>query len=57
MTDVPIWRPLLIGSVVAVLVLVLGGAAELVLIGRTDAVARERAERASRRMLTALMTR
>ena len=46
MTDVPIWRPLLIGSVVAVLVLVLGGAAELVLIGRTDAVARERAERA-----------
>ena len=41
MTDVLIWRRLLTtGSVVAVLVLVLGGAAELVLIGRTDAVAR-----------------
>ena len=47
MTDVLIWRRLLItGGVVAVLVLVLGRAAELVLIGRTDVVARERAERA-----------
>ena len=47
MTDVLIWRRLLsTGSVVAMLVLVLGGAAELVLIGRTDVVARERAERA-----------
>ena len=47
MTDVLIGRRLLTtGSVVAVLVLVLGGAAELVLIGRTDAVARERAGRA-----------
>ena len=47
MTDVSIWRRLLItGSVVAVLVLVLGGAAELVLIGRTDAAARARAARA-----------
>ena len=47
MTDVLIWRRLLTtGSVVAVLVLVLGGAAELVLIGRTDALARERGERA-----------
>ena len=47
MTDVLIWRRLLTtGSVVAMLVLVLGGAAELLLIGRTDAVARERAERA-----------
>ena len=45
MTDVPIWRRLLTGSVVAVLVLVAGGAAELVLIGPTDSVARERAER------------
>lgn len=47
MTDVLIWRRLLItGSVVAVLVFVLGRAADLVLIGRTDVVAQERAERA-----------
>ena len=47
MTAVLSWRRVLTtGSAVAVLVLVLGGAAELVLIGRTDAVARARAERA-----------
>ena len=47
MTDVLIWRRLLTtGCGAAVVVLVLGGAAELALIGRTDVVARERAERA-----------
>ena len=47
MTDVLIWRRLLTtGSIVAVLILALGGAAELALIGPTDAVARARAERA-----------
>ena len=47
MTAVPSWRRLLItGSAVSLLLLVLGGAVEVVLIGRTDAVARERAERA-----------
>ena len=47
MTDVLIWRRLLTtGGVAAVLVLALGGAAELARIGRTDLVARERAERA-----------
>ena len=47
MTEVLIWRRLLTtGSIIAVLVLALGGAAELALIGPTDAVARARAERA-----------
>ena len=47
MTDVRIWRRLLTtGGVVAVLVLAIGGAAEQMLIGRTDVVARTRAERA-----------
>ena len=45
MTPVLVWRRLLVtGGVAAVLVLVLGGAAELVRFGRTDAVARGRAE-------------
>ena len=47
MTDVLIWRRLLTtGGIVAVLVLVLGAAAELVLIGRTNAAARQRGVRA-----------
>ena len=47
MTAGPSWRRLLItGSAASLLLLVLGGAVEVVLIGRTDAVARERAERA-----------
>ena len=46
MTSALIWRRLLTtGGLVAVLVFLLGGAGELVLIGRTDAVARARAER------------
>ena len=46
MTAVLTWRQVLTaGCAGAGLVLVLGGAAELMLIGRTDAVARERAER------------
>ena len=49
MTDVLVWRRLLtIGGLAAVLVLVLGGVAEITLIGRTDLVARERGERAIR---------
>ena len=45
MTAVLIWRRVLVtGGVAAVLVLVLGGAAELVRFGRTNAVARDRAE-------------
>ncbi len=47
MPDGLVWRRLLTtGGVVAGLVLVVGGAAEWVLIGRTDVVARTRAERA-----------
>ena len=46
MTDALIWRRLLATSGVAtVFVLVLGGVAELALIGRTDTVAQERAKR------------
>ena len=45
MTAVLIWRRLLVaGGVAAVLVLVLGGAGELVRFGRTNAVARARGE-------------
>ena len=45
MTAVLIWRRLLVtGGVAAGLVLVLGGATELLRFGRTDAVARDRAE-------------
>ena len=57
MTPVLGWRRVItIGGGAAVLVLALGLAAELVLIGRTDAIARERVERAIRAHVTSVDT-